>query len=235
MSPAINASQAEGSVVTTPASWTIAYRVGAVAAILSVVSIPFQIGVYLIAPPPATALGYFQLFQQNWWLGLISTDLFYLLTNLVLLATLPALCVALWRFNPTLTSLGALLGLVGIVALIVARPSLELATLSRQYAAAESEAQRAGYLAVGELLVATINGTAYQLHLILGSLGFLLLSVVMLSSPAFGKAIGYIGIAANAVTLGYWLPVVGVYLLLLSVLFFAIWYVLMARAFLRMK
>jgi hypothetical protein len=235
MAQANNANQPEQSAVIASSQWKVLYRAGALAALISVVGIPLQIVAYIISPPPATALGYFNLFQSNWLLGLASMDLFYLATNILLVLTFPALYIILQRTNPPLAILGTLLGLVGIVALITARPSLEMLTLSQRYAAASTDAQRTVLLAAGELIVVMFNGTAYQLHLIVGALGLLLLAIAMLRSDVFSRATAYVGIAANAVTLGYFLPGVGIYLLLLSVLFYWIWYLQIARTLFRIR
>jgi hypothetical protein len=46
----------------------------------------------------------------------------------------------------------------------------------------------------------------------------------MLRSDVFSKKTAYVGIAANGVTLGYFIPVVGIYISIFSVLFYWIWY-----------
>jgi hypothetical protein len=51
---------------------------------------------------------------------------------------------------------------------------------------------------------------------------------------AFSKATAYWGIAANMVALGYYVPQVGVYISVFSVVFLWIWYVLIARRLLQL-
>jgi hypothetical protein len=79
------------------------------------------------------------------------------------------------------------LGLVGAVALIVARPAFEMLYLSEQYAAATTDAQRALFLAAGETVLATFHGTAFHVSYNLFSIYLLMVSIVMLRSPIFGR------------------------------------------------
>ena len=51
----------------------------------------------------------------------------------------------------------------------------------------------------------------------------------MLLSDIFGKATAYVGIVTNIVVFGLYVPEVGVYISLLSVLGYVIWYILIAR------
>lgn len=51
----------------------------------------------------------------------------------------------------------------------------------------------------------------------------------MLRSDAFSKVTGWLAILANAVGLGLYVPRVGVYVSVFSVLFLEVWYLLIAR------
>ena len=51
----------------------------------------------------------------------------------------------------------------------------------------------------------------------------LIISFVMRSSENFGKRIATIGIAANLVTLGFYLPLIGITISIFSVLFYWLW------------
>ena len=126
-------------------------------------------------------------------------------------------------------------GLVGAAAFFSSNPAASMLTLSDQYAAAGGEAQRAMYLAAGQAVLALFTSSAYHASYILGSIAGLTMSVVMLRSPAFGRTAGYAGIAANVLGFGLYVPVIGVWLSLLSVIpFLMIWYVLVARRLLRL-
>lgn len=50
------------------------YHVAQFLALTMIILIPLQIVVYMIAPPPDTVKGFFELYQQNPFLGLLSLD-----------------------------------------------------------------------------------------------------------------------------------------------------------------
>jgi hypothetical protein len=210
-------------------SWRWLYRLGSGAALASVLIIPVTIAVYFLWPPADSVIGHFEQFQSNWLVGLLGMDLLYLLSNIILIPTWLALYMALRRTNQSLMTLATILGLVGIVALIAARPILEMQALSAQYAAATTEMEQVIYLAAGEALLAIYYGTAFNIHYLLGTTALLISSWVMRDSDAFGRRIAAVGIAANLVTLGFYLPAIGVYISIFSVLFYWIWYFLIAR------
>ena len=62
-------------------SWQKLMHAGAWAAIAVVALIPFQIAVFAVYPPPESVAGFFELFQKNWFRGLLSLDLLYILNN----------------------------------------------------------------------------------------------------------------------------------------------------------
>lgn len=209
--------------------WRMLYRPGSGAALASVLITPITIAVYIVWPPAESVIGHFHQFQSSWLVGLLGMDLLYLLTNIILIPTWLALYVALRRINESLMAVALTLGLIATVALIAARPVVEMQVLSEQYAAAATETEQTIALAAGEALLAIYHGTAFNAHYILGTLALMIISFVMLNSETFGKRAATIGIAANLITLGYYLPVIGVYISIFSVLFYWLWYFLIAR------
>jgi hypothetical protein len=209
--------------------WRWLYKAGGVAALLAVAISPIAVVVFLVSPPPETVAGHFALYQSNALLGLLGMDLLYLLANVASLPLVLALYVALRPANESVTLVAATLVLVGIVALIASNPAVEMLSLSERYAAATTDAERSLLLAAGEATVVRQTGTAYHAHYVLGSLGLLVLSVLMLRSDVFGKATATTGILANAIVFGLYVPVIGVYLSLFSVVFYLAWYILIAR------
>ncbi|HBN84402.1 MAG TPA: hypothetical protein DDZ89_11210, partial [Clostridiales bacterium] len=53
------------------------YRVTQFLALIMLILIPLQIVIYVIAPPPDTVKGFFELYQQNPFFGLLSLDFLY--------------------------------------------------------------------------------------------------------------------------------------------------------------
>jgi hypothetical protein len=107
-------------------------------------------------------------------------------------------------------------------------------SLSDQYAAATTDGQRDLLLAAGQAMLAIYNGTAFHVSYVIGAVAFLVIAVVMLRSTEFSKATAYLGIAANVIALGLYVPAIGIYISIFSVLFLFIWYILIARKLLEL-
>lgn len=218
----------------TDSRWSGLYKAGGVSALVTALIILATIIAFTLWPPPDTVIGHFTQFQSNWFVGLLGMDFLYLLTNIVMIPAILALYVALRQTNESLMLMGLAFFFVGLVALIPARPVFEMQALSEQYAAATTEAQRTVFLTAGEALWAAYYGTPYHLHLIIGSVALIIISVVMLWSNIFSRATAYMGIAANVLALGFYVPVIGLFLLFFSVLFYWIWCLLVARRLLQL-
>ena len=145
------------NVVDTGASndsWKGLFIVGGVAALVAGVVFRRNLGpeVYLITgqAPPVSAIDWFTLLQDNRLPGLTLLNLFdvvdYALAGLMFLA----LCVALWRYNKSYSLIATVLGFVGIAVFFASNTALSMLTLSDQYAAATTDAQRSIFLAAGQ-------------------------------------------------------------------------------------
>ena len=82
---------------TTDSAWKSLYKIGSVAALIIVVLIPIQSFIFVAYPPPSTVIGYFTLFQNNWFLGLLNLDLLYMVDSALLILIYLALYAALKR------------------------------------------------------------------------------------------------------------------------------------------
>lgn len=214
--------------------WQNLYRMAGAATFIMVLIIPLQIIVYMTWQIPESALDSFLLFQDNKLVGLLVFELPYLVSNVLSIALFIALYTVLRKVNPTIVAIATTMGLISVAIVFNARPGFDLLYLSDQYTAATNAAQRAMYLAAGEAKLALINGTAQQAHYILGSIAFLLISIVMLSSEKFNKTTAYMGIVANTLAFGIYVPVIGIYLSIFSVFpFLTIWMILTAWQFLK--
>ena len=216
---------------TANSRWNGLYKTGGATAVIMVVCIPITVFFYIASPPPETVIEHFTLFQSNRLLGLLGMDLLYLLSNVVAIPMYLAFYIALRRVSESSMLIATTLGLVAVVALFAARPAFDMLVLSDQYAAATTDAQRGVLLAAGEAMLAIFNGTAFQVHYVLGSISLLMISVVMLRSDVFSKPTAYVGIVASVTGLGLYVPTIGVSISILSVVGLWIWYILIARRF----
>jgi hypothetical protein len=210
-------------------AWRSLYRVAAGAAVLVAAVIPIQTVIYLMSPPPDTVTEWFNLFERNPLHALVDMDLFYMVDNVLAALVILALLVALFRASPSLVAIGATLGLLGIAVFFASNPAFSMLSLSQDYAAATTAAERSMYLAAGEATMATWQGSAYLVSYELGALATLIISLVMLRSTVFSRLTAYMGIATGVLML--WPPVstIGIVVSLLSLLPLFVWYLLIAR------
>jgi hypothetical protein len=207
--------------------WRSLYRIGAVAAVISVVVIPLSIAAFFAWPLwPDNILA---VIQQDWLAGLMGLDFMYLFSNVFAIPFFLVLYVTLKEVDEGWALIALVLGLIGLACLVLARPIPEMFALSDRYAAATTDAERATYLVAGESMLTHFHGMAYHTHYILGSASLLISSILMLRSTTFSKATAYVGIVTNIVVFGLYVPEVGVWISMLSVVGYLIWYILIAR------
>lgn len=206
------------------------YTIGGIAALLMVLMIVIQLIVFIAAPPPleGTVTDWFALFQRNSLIGLLDFELLMIVYTLVAVPLSVALYFALKQANQPLMSIFLAFTIIGVGAFIAARPAFEMLSISKQYAAATTEAQRAIYLASGETLIAIFHGTAFQVSYVLGSISGLIISFVMLSSGVFSKGTAYVRIASSIFDFGIFIPGIGTLLSIFAVLLLLVWDILVA-------
>ena len=217
-------------VQPSEASWTAIYRVGAAAATAILILMPIQIAIFVVWPPPETVGDFFVLLRDNW----LNLDLLYVFTNVLMLPVFLALCVALRRVSPSAIALALVLGLVSIATYFSSNPSFEMLSLSNRYAAATSDAERSIFLAAGEAMLATNNGTAFDIYYVMNGVALIIISAVMLRSSVFSKATAYAGLLSGALML---VPssagAIGLVFSLVSLIPWAVFSVLIARRLFR--
>ena len=213
--------------------WRGLYRAGGAAALVMVALILVQVTVYVVWPPPAfdgPVLPWFELLQDNHMLGLLSLDLLYLVDGALLAVMYLALYVALRRTGESAMLVGTVLGLVGIAAYYASNTAFEMLYLSKGYAGAATEAERATFLAAGEALLAAYRGTAFDVYYVLNDIALLVIAVVMLRSHIFGRATAYAGLLAGVfMAVPSSAGTVGTYMALASLLPWVVFSVLVAR------
>ncbi|MFC1972481.1 hypothetical protein ACFLVE_03645, partial [Chloroflexota bacterium] len=122
------------------------------------------------------------------------------------------------------------LGLVGIAAYFASNTAFEMLSLSGQYAAATTDAQRAIFLGAGQVMLEIYKGTAFDVYYVLTAVALLIISAVMLRSNIFSKITAYVGILMGVLML---VPstagTIGLYFALISLVPTAIWLILITR------
>ena len=218
---------------TAAPGWSTLYKAGGFAALLTAVFLPIQIAVIILYPMPETVMGWFALFQQHRLAALLDLDLLLVVDQVLAAVMFTALYAALRRTSPSWMAIATASALISVVLFIAANPAFAMLSLSDQYAAAATQAQKTALLGAGQAMLAAWEGSAFHASYILGSLSSVAISIVMLASGKFGRGAPWMGIVANAMALGYYVPQIGIFISIFSVLFLWVWYILTARVLLR--
>ena len=226
----------EPAGVAAELAWKPLYRVGAVAALLTVVFTLISLPVYIVWPPPgglqptvSTVIDFFTIFQNNWLHGLFDLDLVMLICTILVVPLNFALFISLRRTNPSWMGIALALSLVGSATYLAINPSFTMLSLSHTYLAS-SNVQRPLIVAAGLTSLSAYQGTGFDMYYIWGAFSLLIMAVVMLRSTVFNKATAYLGLITGILML---VPptvgMVGVVLAFLSLLPMLVWYFLLAR------
>jgi hypothetical protein len=211
-------------------SWKSLYRVAAVAALVLVVFTVIQSIVFVTNPPPSDVQGWFTLFQHNKLIGLLDMDLLLVADNLLAVPIFLALYFILKKSAKSTMLLALVLGLAGVVTYFASNTAFQMLSLSSQYASATTDAQRSMILAGGQSMLAIYEGTAFYVGNFIGTVALLMVSIIMLRNNVFSKTTAYTGIFANVLGFALFIPnTIGITLSVVSVLFLAIWWVMIAR------
>lgn len=220
---------------TTKVAWKLLCRVGAVAALLTIVLMLIGVPVFLIWPPPgglqptaSAVTGCFTLLRANWLLGLLDLDLVMLASTLLLVPVYLALYASLRQTSPSFMATALVLVLVGIAAYLAVNPAFSMLMLSTQYAAATDVTQRASLVAAGQAALASYQRMSFDVYYSLGAVTTLIISAVMLYSPIFSQVTAYLGMVTGILMVVP--PTAGeTGLSFLSFLPLVLWYFLIAR------
>jgi hypothetical protein len=215
------------------------YKLGGAAALIAAVLTLCEAVVLALHPQPGPVREWFQLLQSNpiiGWLDLwgLEVPLYVMFIPMFL-----ALYIVLRKTDPGFMLIALAAGLLGIGIFFATNNPLAIFSLSRQYAAAATDAERSVFLAAGQALLASTNQRAvggFNMGLFLVSAAGLIVSWVMVRSGAFGKSTVYAGFLANALSLAdflraAWTPskIAALIVILPNVLLLTIWFFSVGR------
>lgn len=225
--------------------WKSLHRIGGIGALIAAALLLIEIIVFAIWPQQTTAIDYFTLFQSNKLMGLMD---FYLLEMIAYILFVPiflSLYVAIRKSNESYMFLAVILAIIGISIFLSTNNSFSLLSLSNQYTAATTEAQKSILLAAGQTMIVNTGQRAvggFNMGFLLVSIAGLIVSAVMLKSAIFSKSTAYIGIIAFAISLADYFRVVflssSVALTLIiavtSGVLLIVWFILVGRRLLKL-
>lgn len=177
--------------------WSRIGRIGGMAAFAMLAIMIAQIVIFIIWPPPATVEGFFQLFQSNKLLGLLSMDLLYIANNTLLILFYLGLFSALKNNNFSAVLIALVLGVVGVAAYYASNTAFEMLSLSNLFAATGDETQRTMFLTAGQSMLEVYKGTAFDTYYVLNGIALLIFAFVALKSGVFSKTTAWFGLAAG--------------------------------------
>jgi hypothetical protein len=190
--------------------WKNLYQIGGVAALLAGLifrrNLGAEVSLFSKYTPPATVSGWFSLLQNNKLVGLTYLNLFDVVDYLLLGLMFLALYASLSRFNKSYMVIATTLSLAGITVFFASNTALSVLSLSNQYAAAITDAQKSLLLAAGQALLVndlTHPSTGIYISFLLIALAGMFTSIVMLRSEIFNKATAWFGILASGLDLAY--------------------------------
>jgi hypothetical protein len=227
------------SAETTDSGWKGLYRVGGVAALIVAFLTVAEIVAFAFFPQPSTISAWFILFQANPIIGLLDfwglEVPMYAMFAIVFLA----LYVVLRKVNNSGMAIAFTLALLGIAIFFATNNPFSMLSLSRQFAAATTDANRSALLAAGEALLANTNQRAiggFNMGLLLVSVAGLIVSSVMRRATSFRGLTAYVGILAFGLSLADYLRqaftssvTIALLLILPGAFLLVIWFVLVGR------
>lgn len=210
----------------------ILYQTGSISALIVCFFIPIQVATYLIWPHPADVVGWFELFNRNWFIGLISMDLLYIVNSIFCALLFLALYASLEEYNKGVSMIALLLGLVSIAIYFASNKAFEMWAISQQYAVAVTEAEKISCIAAGKILLAIYKGTAFGVYYVVNGISLVLFMYLMIKSNRFGKTTAYVGMASAVLML---IPstagTIGITCSLLSLIPWMLFSILVVRGF----
>jgi Domain of unknown function (DUF4386) len=231
-------------------AWSRFYGVGAVTALLTVfvmvseIVITFLPGGGRVAPEDVTTLTWFNLFTNSRFLGLRNLGLINMIAALLLIPTTVAIFGGLRAAHEPWAALALILSIMGAGVYLAGNTGLPMFTLSQQYHAATSDAQRAAIEAAGRAMLALgeshTPGTFVAFFLLQS--GAILSSGLMLRSVNFARATGITGLLGGALLLTFEVAsdfiqalfAFSIFIAMIGGILSLVWYILVARDLLRL-
>jgi len=178
-------------------NWEKLCKVGGISALVIVLIIPVQIIIFTLYPPPETTLGFFELFRDNWMMGLLSLDFLYYINNGLLIVVYLGLFASLRKTDFANMLIAITIGFIGIAIYYVSTVGFEMLSVSKQYYSTDSIESQQQLLSVGHGLIARYKGTAFDVYYVLNAITLLLISTTMYKSKDFGKSTATWGLIAG--------------------------------------
>jgi hypothetical protein len=222
---------ARNIIVPPDPHWRQLYRIGGISGFLVAALTIVGMIVYFIwpyTPGIASVTSIFTTIQTDKFGALMSLDFFDVVIMIVTIPLFVAMYATMRQVDESFALLAFVFGLFSVIMILTARPIAEMFYLGNQYAAATTDAARLQYLASGEALSTLYAGTTWMLYIFMFGVWELITSLQMLKSRIFSKPTAYLGLVL-CTGMGFFIPVIGTALLLVTSLVSVVWFAMMAR------
>ena len=187
----------------TKSTWRTLYKIGGVAALLTVFVMLSESLITLLPggsveglETATTVIDWFRLYHEQPWMALRNLGLVNLIATTLSIPMILALHIVHQKSDPAFATLALALSLIGMTVYLSSNTSFPMLTLSWKYHAAETETQRMMLAAAGEAMLAQAEshtpGTFVGFFYI--EIASILMSIVMLRNQIFSKTAGIAGI-----------------------------------------
>ena len=220
-------------------AWKDLYKVGGLAALIVPLLIMSEMALSVAYPQPTTVVGWFALLHGNAIIGVLDFWGWEVPMYVMFAMIFLALYVVLRRANEGRMAVAVVLGLLGVGIFLATTNPISMLSLSNQYAAATTDAQKSLFLSAGQAILTNTNQRAlwgFNLGLFLVSMAGLMMSSVMLQSDSFGRSTAYLGTLGNALSLADYIrevlappEIIALLVILSGALFLMIWLVSVGR------
>lgn len=189
------------------------YKIGAGSALIILIVYLIDLGVVASKGlPPKTVPELFDLFQQNRLVGLLQAFSLDIIAATLHVPVFIALFFSLLKIKKSFAFLlmSVVFSFVGIAVYFSYNSVFSMVYLSDQYAIASDAVTKQQLLSAGHTFLSSFNanGTGSFMAFTLYGIAGILISIVMMKSPDYGRSIGAVGIAGNVLQLG---PPTGLY------------------------
>lgn len=182
-------------------NWRLLYKIAGVAALVALsanlLDIILGLGeTDIVVSGSKTAIEWFALFQEDWFKGLYVLGILNIVYNACLIPIYLAIFAAHRRGNGVYAALAMAVAFIGMAVYISNNAAIPMYVLAGKYAAAGNDAQRALLAAAGEAVLAfgeDFTPGSFT-GMILGGIGAIAVSFVMLKGGIFGKTTSWTGI-----------------------------------------
>ena len=185
--------------------WKHLYRIGGAAPFVALIFYLSQFLIFFSGEAyPTTSEGWFMLFQRSKILGLFFLNALDIFSIAILGLMFLALYTALRHTSPSYMVISTFFALLGITVFVSSRASMVsgMLSLSDQYVSTiSSGGQRTEVLAAGQVITSLSRATPETIGFLFMAIAGLIISIVILQSETFIKAIAYIGILAFIMTI----------------------------------